>query len=674
MTILTCKMCGGKIQITGKSHGQCDSCGCEVTLPKIDDDKRANMYNRGNHFREAGEFDRAYSAYEHIIADDQGDAEAHWCLTLCRYGVTYVKDYRTGDYKPTVSRMRYEPILDDPDYLAALAASDEYTKELYRREARKIEVIQKRYLEIMRQEAPYDVFISFKAEKKGLKERTRASEIGQELYEKLTEKGVKVFFSRITLEDKLAIEYEPYIFAALHSAKVMVLVADEAWQLQERWVKNEWTRYLSMMDTDSNKHILPVFEGMSPYEFPQEIPMVQGVDMTKIGAMQDLVRGIMKITGHLTAQGTVVTGGTQVVSASNLLRRAEQAREDGEFAEAEKLLEQVLNRDPENGEAYYNCFLAKQRMCDLPTKAESGQSALLEDRFFRRALQYGSEARKAELNEFARICMEKDCLDEAERCNKSGKYEAALQILDEVEKNAKAQGCKVSNPELVSSLYESIRKNIEIKRQKDEANRELQAKIKAYREEIDPVRTYITRRIQKENPNVAKKYKSMKDTESKIVESTYDEGIGLIGLVFAFLMVALALAIPANEGSTIIPWFVCGCIAGSIIFLDEFIGVWPTIIISVICTVVISFIMQDASDSMLMILMIITGILSAITFVRGIIRTVNTIRWNALYDMTANYAKKTVRPLEEKIRKEVHDRWAPEIGEKNLVHLPGLED
>lgn len=31
MMILKCKMCGGNIEITGESHGVCDSCGCEVT-------------------------------------------------------------------------------------------------------------------------------------------------------------------------------------------------------------------------------------------------------------------------------------------------------------------------------------------------------------------------------------------------------------------------------------------------------------------------------------------------------------------------------------------------------------------------------------------------------------------------------------------------------------------
>ena len=44
----------------------------------------------------------------------------------------------------------------------------------------------------------------------------KMSAIWRELYEQVYH---KVFFSRITLEDKLGQEYEPYIFAALNSAR-----------------------------------------------------------------------------------------------------------------------------------------------------------------------------------------------------------------------------------------------------------------------------------------------------------------------------------------------------------------------------------------------------------------------------------------------------------------------
>lgn len=392
MMILKCKMCGGNIEITGESHGVCDSCGCEVTLPKLDDDRRAEMYNRGNHFRSRGEFDKAYSAYEHIIAEDGQDAEAHWCLALCRYGIEYVKDPRSGEYKPTCSRVSFEPFQEDRDYLEALNYSEGRTRELYQREAAKIAKIQERYLEISRKEQPYDVFICFKAtEENG--ERTQGSIIAQDIYEQLTEKGLKVFFSRITLEDKLSEEYEPYIFAALHSARVMLVVATKPEHLTSRWVQNEWSRYLAMMDKDKNKSIIPVFSKMSPYDFPPEIPMVQGQDMGKVGAMQDLVRGVLKLIGKGTANNRQPE---LYATKENILKRIAQALEDEAYQECYNLAEQLLNADAENGWAYYYMILAANGIKNIWEVGYKGLS-LEENRYFRRAYQYGTEELKQEL-------------------------------------------------------------------------------------------------------------------------------------------------------------------------------------------------------------------------------------------------------------------------------------
>ena len=45
------------------------------------------------------------------------------------------------------------------------------------------------------------------------------------VYDVLTQKGYCVFFFGITLEDKFGQEYEPYIFAALKSSKIMLGVS-----------------------------------------------------------------------------------------------------------------------------------------------------------------------------------------------------------------------------------------------------------------------------------------------------------------------------------------------------------------------------------------------------------------------------------------------------------------
>ena len=75
--------------------------------------------------------------------------------------------------------------------------------------------------------------------------------LAQDVYEALTAKGLKVFFSRITLEDKLGTQYEPYIYAALSSAKVMLAFGTTYEYYDAVWVKNEWSRYLKLMAASS---------------------------------------------------------------------------------------------------------------------------------------------------------------------------------------------------------------------------------------------------------------------------------------------------------------------------------------------------------------------------------------------------------------------------------------
>ena len=88
MAVFKCKMCGGTVEFEpGATVGVCDSCGTQQTLPRLDDDRRANLYDRANHFRRSNEFDKAMSLYEQILNEDSADAEAYWSLVLCRYGI-----------------------------------------------------------------------------------------------------------------------------------------------------------------------------------------------------------------------------------------------------------------------------------------------------------------------------------------------------------------------------------------------------------------------------------------------------------------------------------------------------------------------------------------------------------------------------------------------------------
>ena len=51
----------------------------------------------------------------------------------------------------------------------------------------------------------------------------------------LTTEGLKVFFSRISLESVYGENYEPYIYAALQSAKVMLVITTDRQELNSVW-------------------------------------------------------------------------------------------------------------------------------------------------------------------------------------------------------------------------------------------------------------------------------------------------------------------------------------------------------------------------------------------------------------------------------------------------------
>jgi len=357
-------MCGGTLDINpGDSIAVCDYCGTKQTLPKLDDDKRANMYDRANHFRRNNEYDKAMGIYEQILNEDNTDAEAYWSIVLCRYGIEYVEDPATHNRIPTVNRAQYTSIFDDDNYKSALQYASAAQHDIYVQEATAINEIQKGILAISQKEEPFDVFICYKETDKDGR-RTPDSVLANDLYHQLTNEGFKVFFSRITLEDKLGTAYEPYIFAALNSAKVMVVLGTKPEYFNAVWVKNEWSRYLSLIKNGANKILIPAYRDMDPYDLPEEFSHLQAQDMSKLGFMQDLIRGIKKLTED-TKQETVVKE-TKVISESAsiapLLKRTALFLEDGNWQEANRYCERVLDLDPENALAYLYKLMAKLRV------------------------------------------------------------------------------------------------------------------------------------------------------------------------------------------------------------------------------------------------------------------------------------------------------------------------
>ena len=365
MAIIKCKMCGGDMELSAdKTFGTCEYCGSTMTLPKVDDDQRAAAFNRGNHFRRIGEFDKALAVYERIVAENDADAEAHWCCALCRFGIEYVEDPATYEWIPTCHRASFDSFLEDVDYLAALEHSDGVTRRQYQKDAAKIAEVQKGILATSQNEEPFDVFICYKeSDENG--QRTKDSLLAQDIYYQLTDAGYRVFFSRITLEDKVGTQYEPYIFAALNSAKIMVAVGTKTEYFNAVWVKNEWSRFLALMKKDRTKLLLPCYRDMDPYDLPEQLSVLQSYDMGKIGFIQDLIRGVKKVLDgdkkSTVKETVVVQQGGEGGKTAALVERGCMALEDGDWAKADGFFEEVLNNDARNAKAYLGKALAQER-------------------------------------------------------------------------------------------------------------------------------------------------------------------------------------------------------------------------------------------------------------------------------------------------------------------------
>ena len=368
MITLKCKICGGDLTIEEGSHiCECEYCGTKQTLPSVDNDVRANAFNRANHFRMQKEFDKAIATYERLLNDDDTDAEAHWGAALSRYGIEYVEDPTTHERIPTCHRLQITSILADADCKAAIEnAPDAATRALYEKEAHRIADIQKGILAISANEKPYDIFICYKeADASG--RRTPDSAIAQDIYYQLVQEGYRVFFSRITLEDKLGREYEPYIFAALNSARVMLVISTKPEHFNAVWVKNEWSRYLELMRQDRSRLLIPCYKGMDAYDIPDELSMLQSQDMGRVGFIPDLVRNIKKIIVNdepkqVTPKAPPATGGDNV---SALLKRISIFLGDGDWAKADEYCERVLDMDPECAEAYLGKLMVKERVTEI---------------------------------------------------------------------------------------------------------------------------------------------------------------------------------------------------------------------------------------------------------------------------------------------------------------------
>ena len=266
------------------------------------------------------------------------------------------------------------------------------------------------------------------------------------------------------MEDKLGSAYEPYIFGALNSASVMVVIGTKKDHFEAVWVKNEWSRFLSMIKVGKKKVLIPAYRDMDPYDLPKEFSHLQAQDMAKLGFMQDLVRGIKKIIGRdkkgssSSTERATPHGGEYTQNSSPLLRRAFLFLEDGEFDNADEYAEKVLDINPECAEAYVVKLLVELKL-NKPSDLAEASTPIHNSHNYQKAVRFASSEYKEVIKGYNNAILERIDL-----ARKSEVYSRGVDLMLEYKFDE-----AISHFEKIESYKDSAKKLEDCKKLKEEA-------------------------------------------------------------------------------------------------------------------------------------------------------------------------------------------------------------
>ena len=134
---------------------------------------------------------------------------------------------------------------------------------------------------------------------------TKDYQLAYDLYNHLSA-SYKVFFSERSLDNIVIREYEPNIYHALYTAKIMLVLCSDIDYLNSQWVRNEWSRFKMMTRTSAQaKSIIPIFiDGFAPEQLPDELRSCQGYN-NDIYLMQKLGSAIKAIINPVDKEAEI---------------------------------------------------------------------------------------------------------------------------------------------------------------------------------------------------------------------------------------------------------------------------------------------------------------------------------------------------------------------------------
>ena len=344
-----CEMCGGQLEISPDGmKAKCPYCGSTYSYSLPVTREIAIGLDRANNYRLHNMFDNAVVEYKTLLKDKafENNAEAYWGLVLSEYGIEYVRDMRDDVYVPTCHRTVSRSIFDDENYGKAVACASPDMRAVYEQKAAEIDELQRSIKSQAEAVEASDVFICFKSTDN--RAATKDRYIARRIYDELTKRGFRTFFSEVSLKSKLGSDYEPLIYKALTTAKAMILVATKEEYLDSPFVRNEWSRFLERKKNEPSLFVIPVFGDIDPSALPSS---EQGVDLSKYpagGYETDIADNLESRLG----KRSVPKINEEIIEEYNRYNEINRVKLEKEYAHALRDVDTSMRRTKNAGKEY----------------------------------------------------------------------------------------------------------------------------------------------------------------------------------------------------------------------------------------------------------------------------------------------------------------------------------
>ena len=235
------------------------------------------------------------------------------------------------------------------------------------------------------------------------------------------------------------------------------------------WVKNEWSRYLSLKNSGLDKSFTVAYKGLNPdIALPKEFSGKQASDLSRVGAMQEIAEwASQSVKRYKEKQGR---GHEDEEALKITLTRAFQYLAAGNRNQAEEMFRACVASDKTCAEAYLGLVMTRRNYMNR-RQLGTGMVSLTDDLNFNLAVQYADEDLRRELEaaeaQIQNRIREKREADAREAERKRLEREQAEQLEKERERQAqlkKQQAEQEAREEALRKIkQEAIRKKAQKK-------------------------------------------------------------------------------------------------------------------------------------------------------------------------------------------------------------------